>query len=187
MKSLFALLARRRMAAFERRFGYDMSYGHEMLSASARAFWRFSQVTALSSHREDVPLHAWYAAKLAGARSEDCGPCVQLVVDMALQEGVPDTLLRALLADDVGALDDDTALAWRYARAAASHASELSGLVEAARQRFGPRGLVSLAFAVTFSRMYPMLKYALGHGQTCSRVCVGEHTVVSVPALQHAH
>src|SRR5688500_6804424 len=135
MKSLFAFLARRRMAAFEKRFGYDMAYGHDMLSASARAFWRFSQVTALSSHREDVPLHAWYAAKLAGARSEDCGPCVQLAVDMARQEGVPDTLLRALLADDLAALDDDTALAWRYARAAAAHAPELSDLVDGVRAR----------------------------------------------------
>jgi alkylhydroperoxidase family enzyme len=185
----FAFLARRRMAAFEKKFGYDMSYGREMLSASARAFWRFSQVAALSAHREDVPLAAWYAAKLAGAQSEDCGPCTQLAVDMARHDGVPDALLRALLAGDVAALDDDTALAWRYARAAVAHSPELAELHDAVRARFGPRGLVSLAFAVTFSRMYPMLKYALGHGQACTRVRVGAQTVSPSADLrpQHAH
>ena len=184
----FAFLARRRMAAFERKFGYDMSYGREMLSASARAFWRFSQVTALSAHREDVPLAAWYAAKLVGARSEDCGPCTQLVVDMARHEGVPDALLRAVLAGDAAAMDADTALAWRYAKAAVAHAPELAELYDSVRARFGPRGLVSLAFAVTFSRMYPMLKYALGHGQACTRVRVGDDAVAPapVPQLRHA-
>ena len=41
---------------------------------------------------------------------------------------------------------------------------------------FGKRGLVSLAFAMTASRLYPTLKYALGHGRACTRVTVGGET-----------
>ena len=35
------------------------------------------------------------------------------------------------------------------------------------------RALVSLAFAVTGARIFPTLKYALGHGRACTRVIVG--------------
>jgi hypothetical protein len=33
--------------------------------------------------------------------------------------------------------------------------------------------VVTLAFAITTARMYPTVKYAMGHGQLCSRVMVG--------------
>jgi hypothetical protein len=32
---------------------------------------------------------------------------------------------------------------------------------------------VSLAFAITAARIYPTVKYALGHGKACMRVVVG--------------
>jgi hypothetical protein len=38
--------------------------------------------------------------------------------------------------------------------------------------------LVSLAFAITASRIYPTVKYALGHGKACMRVVVGGTPVV---------
>jgi hypothetical protein len=42
---------------------------------------------------------------------------------------------------------------------------------------------VSLAFALTSARFYPTLKYALGYGQTCTRVSVGG---APVPVLRRA-
>ena len=40
-------------------------------------------------------------------------------------------------------------------------------------KRWGRRALVSLAFAITAARIYPTVKYALGHGKACMRVVVG--------------
>jgi hypothetical protein len=46
-------------------------------------------------------------------------------------------------------------------------------------KRWGPRALLSLAFAITASRVFPTIKYALGHGKACQRVTVaGEHVAV---------
>ena len=58
-------LVRRRIAAFERAFDYDMSYARDIYDASPRAFFRFSKILGISSFREDAPKEAWYAAKLA--------------------------------------------------------------------------------------------------------------------------
>jgi hypothetical protein len=41
---------------------------------------------------------------------------------------------------------------------------------------WGQRGLVSLAFAITAGRIFPTLKYALGHGHACMRVTIAGET-----------
>jgi hypothetical protein len=46
-------------------------------------------------------------------------------------------------------------------------------LREGILRRWGERGLISLAFAILSARMYPTLKYALGHGQACTRLVIG--------------
>jgi hypothetical protein len=38
--------------------------------------------------------------------------------------------------------------------------------------RWGDKALVAIGLALTTARMYPTLKYALGHGRTCSKVVV---------------
>jgi hypothetical protein len=44
-------------------------------------------------------------------------------------------------------------------------------------RQFGKRGLISLAFALLAARMFPTLKYALGHGRACTRVTIGGETM----------
>jgi len=109
-------LVRRKIAAFEKDFDYDMQYARDMYSASPRAFWKFSKLLALSEHRQDVPCEAWYAAKIAATLAEDCGPCTQLVVTMAERAGVNPETLRAIVTDNEAAMPKDAALGWRTKR-----------------------------------------------------------------------
>lgn len=177
-------LLERQLAAFERRWHYPMDYARTLLRASRRGFWRFAQVMPLAAWRDGVPLAAWHAAKLVAVRAEDCGPCTQLVVDMARADGVPDALLRAVLQDDpahLQALDTDTAMAAHFARCWAANSPGLADAREALRQRFGERGLASLALAMSGARLFPLIKSALGHGQACQRVQVGSEALAPTP------
>ncbi|NRF69591.1 hypothetical protein HLB44_21545 [Aquincola sp. S2] len=169
-------LIRRQLAAFETRWNYPMDYARALLAASRRGFWRFSKILPLAAHREAVPLAAWHAAKLVAVRAEDCGPCTQLVVDMARADGVADALLRAVLADDdaaLRALDADAAAAVHFARAWVAAAPELAEARADVQRRFGDAGLASLALAMSAARLFPMIKSALGHAEACRRVQVG--------------
>ena len=56
-----------------------------------------------AAHREAVPIDASFAAKIVGALAEDCGPCTQLVVDMALEAGMAKDQIEAVLRRDVSA------------------------------------------------------------------------------------
>jgi hypothetical protein len=164
---------RRWIDKFERTWNYDASYLREVLDADPRALLAFGKVQALSNYRKDVPPAVYCAAGIVGTMTEDCGPCTQLVLDMAQRQGVEPAILRAIVARDVAALPFEVALALRFAEATLNHAPEADDLRDEVVRRFGKRGLVSLAFAMTASRLYPTLKYALGHGRACTRLSIG--------------
>ena len=173
---------------FERDWKYDASYMRDMIDASPRAAWLFSRAAALGKFRRDIPLDPWFAAGITAVRHEDCGPCTQLGVAMAERAGVSPTVLRAVLADDPDAMPPDVALAWKFTRATLAHDAAADEYREAIGKRWGRLALVSLAFAITASRIYPTVKYALGHGKACMRVVVAgtpvllDHGRVPAPA-----
>jgi hypothetical protein len=166
-------LVRWRLAKVEREFDYDLSYARDIYDASPRAFFRFSRIFGLAQHREDVPREAWFAAKIAATLAEDCGPCTQLVVTMAEREGVSTATLRAVLAGDETGMSPDASLGFRFARAVLERdIGEGDQLRSEVVSLWGRKGLVSLALAVAASRVFPTVKYALGHGHACARVRV---------------
>jgi hypothetical protein len=164
---------RRRIAAFEREWNYDSSYVREVLDADPRALMAFAKVTGLSKYNKDVPAAAYYAAKIVGTMAEDCGPCTQLAIDMAERAGVDPATLRAVVARDVSAMPDDVVLASRFTDATLRRAPEADALRDEVVRCWGKRGLISLSFAITAARIFPTLKYALGHGRACMRVSIG--------------
>jgi hypothetical protein len=166
-------LVRRQTAKFEREFDYDMAYARDIYDASPRAFFKFSRISAIAAHRERVPAEAWYAAKITAALAEDCGPCTQLVVTMAEREGVSPATLRSILAADESQMPPDAALGFRFARCVLKRdIAQSEHLRTEVVARWGQKGLVSLALAIAASRVFPTVKYALGHGRACERVRV---------------
>jgi alkylhydroperoxidase family enzyme len=170
---MFRWVFRRFVSAFERQWHYDASYLREIIAVSPRAAWRFMSATRLGSYSQDAPLAAVVAAGLTAVRSEDCGPCTQLGVAMAERRGVRPEVLRAILTDDVTAMPDDVALAWRFTKATLAHDPAADDYRAVILERWGPRAVVTLAFAITTARIYPTVKYAMGHGKACMRVMVG--------------
>ena len=165
-------LFHRKLRAFERAHDYDASFMHEVLDTDMSAFMKFGFATGLGSYRKDVPLEAHFAAGLTSSMQADCGPCTQLGVQFALEAGVPSATVAAIIAGDDAAMPPDAALAVRYARAVMAHHPDADVWREEITRRWGPRAVLSLAFAIMAGQLYPTLKYALGHGKTCSKVQV---------------
>jgi len=168
LKSILHRLVRR----MERDMDYDASYAHEVVDANPLAALKFSFVASMVPRR-DAPAAALAAAAFVGTLNEDCGPCTQIGVEYAARAGVQPVVVRAILAGDEAAMGEDAALAYRFARASLAR-----DLLAADREReevvrrWGRKGMVALALSLTAARMYPTLKYAMGHGRACSRVMV---------------
>ncbi|HEY1816614.1 MAG TPA: hypothetical protein VGG74_29910 [Kofleriaceae bacterium] len=175
-------LVKKRIAAFERQWGYDASYMRELLDTDLRALLAFAKLQGLDRYRRDAPADAYYAAKLVAVLAEDCGPCTQLAVGMALADRVPGATLAAVIERRDADLPSSAALAVRFARAALAHDAAASELRDQIIATWGPRALVSLAFAILTGRMFPTLKFALGHGHACERVMIDGKAIVPRPA-----
>jgi hypothetical protein len=169
---LFRKLAGARIDAFQRQFGYDATYMRDVLAVSPRAFRAFGGILKMSQHREGAPVEAVYAAKVTTAAAEDCGPCAQLAVTMAEREGVAPATLRGVVAGEVEALPPAAALGVRFARAVLARAPDLDERRAEVERTWGRPAVITLTLAIAATRVYPLVKYALGHGQACQRLRV---------------
>jgi hypothetical protein len=167
---------RRQIAGFERAWNYDASYVREMIDIDPKALTAFWKAQGVTRYRKDIPLAPYCAAGIVAVMSEDCGPCTQLGIDMAQRGGVDPAVLRAIVARDYQAMPYEVALAARFTEATLRHAPEADDLREEVLRLWGKRGLISLSFAILAARMYPTLKYALGHGKACTRLTIGGET-----------
>lgn len=165
---------RRQVSRFEAQYDYDAAYMHKMLDDAPEVFLRFGQIAAMATYRESVPSPVWHAAKITAAISEDCGPCTQLAVTMAANEGVPEDQLNALISANESAMTEDIRLGFAYASNVINHTPEAAQYIQTIERRWGKQAIFCLAMAVAVARVFPMVKYGVGHGQTCMRVSVGK-------------
>lgn len=174
---MIKLLAHRVLRSFSQRYQYDTGYLEALLEDDPGAFFKYSLVNLPAAHRRGIPAAPWWAARIRAALWEDCGPCVQLVCNMALEADVEAVTVAAIAAMDLAALDQETALAVQFAEAVLAHDSAADTLREQVCRRWGRRGLVSLALAISLTRVYPSVKYALGHGHSCSLLSIAQLTI----------
>lgn len=171
----------RALNEFEAHYDYDVSYMRYMLTHAPAAYGKFATLTEASAHREAAPVEAAFAAKLVGAVAEDCGPCVQLVADMAREAGVAPEQVEAVLTRDPARMSDNTALGFRFADAVVRAAPHEDEAREAVLAQWGEAGLIDLVLGLQLGRMYPMVKKGLGFGKTCKRIQVGN---ASIPVVK---
>jgi alkylhydroperoxidase/carboxymuconolactone decarboxylase family protein YurZ len=165
-------IARRMLRAFNKRYSYNTGYLEMMLEQSPAAFFKFAPVLKAAAHREAVPVETAFAAKITGALAEDCGPCTQLTVDMALEAGMAKDQIAAVLRRDPGSMRPDVALGFHFADAVVQRSADDAVHREAVRARWGNKGVIDLTMALQMGRLFPMIKLALGYAKECRRVTV---------------
>jgi hypothetical protein len=182
---MFKAYLHRYLRGFEKRYSYDATYMHELTDTSTGAFVRYMIMqTAGGEYRGDAPRDAWFASGIAGALFEDCGPCVQISTDMAVEGGMPAQTIRALLS---GTPTDPVAqLGFDYGRALLNGSENLDDLREAIKTKWGEKALIALSLRAMTARNFPVLKRAMGHAKTCQRVRVGNADVAVNQTLKAA-
>ena len=171
------LIARRMLRGFSKRYGYDTGYVEMVLKESPAAFFKLAPLMKASAHREVVPVETSFAANITGALAEDCGPCTQLCVDMALEAGMAKDQIEAVLRRDVTAMTPAVALGFQFADAIVRRSPDDDKYRNAVRARWGEKGVIDLTMGLQLGRMYPMIKLALGYAKECRRVSVAGHQV----------
>lgn len=170
IRYLFNLLLQRT----KNHYDYDVRYMQYILQADIAAFLKFMGFQLMSSHAGNVPTGVLYAARIRAIIWHDCGPCTQLVVDMALEAKVNPELVHSIIEGDLNVLPDDIALVVRFTELVLAHDIEADELREELLALWGAQGLITIAYAISSYGVYPALKYTLGFGKTCSRIKIND-------------
>ena len=155
----------------EKRLGAPLDYLRTIADTSASAFVKMAAFAPLAQHRVETPPAVWHLARLAATVGQDCGTCVQIVVNQARADGVAAATLRAALDGDTPHLDDGERLALRFGRAVAGGEGARQAGVDV-QGWFGETVRVELALAVATAQVFPVLKRGLGQDLACALVTV---------------
>ncbi|HEV2561156.1 MAG TPA: hypothetical protein VGT78_03355 [Rhizomicrobium sp.] len=181
LKWLFHREARK----MESKYGYDATYMHELADLSESAFIRFAMIqTAGGTFRGGAAANAWFAAGIAGALVEDCGPCVQIASDIAIEQGMNGEIIKQLLSG--APTDSDAQLGFDYARALLNGSDNLDDLRERIEKKWGKPALMALTLRAMTARNFPVIKRALGHAKTCQKIRIGNADIAVNQALKVA-
>jgi len=158
--------------AFEKQMNYDASYMRAILAASSEAMEKFFGFMSLAHHRTAAPVETVAVARIVAARSEDCGPCLQITVDFAQVDGVSPDLIQLVLDRRVAELPPLLATVYQFAEAVCAINPEAETYRTQLEQELGHEAMVDLALAIATTRVFPTVKRGLGFATSCSKVAV---------------
>lgn len=166
MRALVRLIQRQA----ERRLRVPADYIGRMGESSFTGFLKFLVFLPLAGHRRRADPLLVHAVRIVATQHEDCGPCVQIAVNAALDDGVEPGDLKAVLDRERDRMPDALSLVVRFAEGVLAR----DGSEEAAREeieaRLGATVLTELSLAIATARVFPTIKRGLGFARSCSRV-----------------
>ena len=152
----------------ERKLRVPADYLGRMGESSFSGFLKFLMFLPLARHCRRTNRALAHAARIVATQHEDCGPCVQIAVNVALDEGMEPQVILAVLERDHERMEDAVGLVVRFAEGVLAR----DGSEEAARReieaRFGATVLTELSLAIATARVFPTVKRGLGFARSCS-------------------
>ena len=168
LKNLIERLIRKQEAMT----GESADFMRDLYAGSPAGFRRFALFLPMSRHRGALPLDAACAVRIAAVHAEDCGPCLQTVVNLSLAAGAGARTIRAAVEGNLPAMDEETRLAFEFARLLCARNPEAEDIRGEVERRWGKAGISEIALAIASTRVFPTVKRAMGYGQACQRVVI---------------
>lgn len=160
-------MIQRILQALERRLGVSVDYLRHVARTSHIALLKILAFAPLAAHRGGTAPRLLLAARFLAVQREDCGTCLQIVIQQGQQDGVDRGSLQALLVGDDARLDPEMRLAVEFTRSVLGDTPEQERWRDALRSRLGERALVDLSLAIASARVFPTLKRSLGYAVHC--------------------
>jgi len=153
--------------SFEKQSGVSAEYCRWMANVSPRVFLKFGKLGKLAQYRRALPADASAVAHLVAARSEDCGPCVQIGINLALRDGVSKDILRAVYDRQPDRLPPNLADVYHFAESVVS-GGEDETLRQRIRDHYGDEALIEMGLGMAVARTFPLVKRTIGYAKSCS-------------------
>ncbi|MEM7254649.1 MAG: hypothetical protein AAF493_24820 [Pseudomonadota bacterium] len=161
-------LAKHLIGRAERRVGVTFDHVHHIADTDLGLLARYNRIFGFIDPNRHVPPFAYHTARLIGARSGDCGTCVQAEISLARRSGLSVDSISAVLRFDLNELPPEIAAVANLAKAVTDARGEDSEAREIVRRAYGENGLIEIAFAMSGAALLPNIKRAMGYATSCN-------------------
>ena len=159
-----------RLDAAEKKIGISLDYLREILHAAPTVFFKFMKLKPLAAHHRVLPDNVLHVARIVATRQYDCGDCVQMALNFARQQGMPQDTLQAVINENIDLLEEELFEAYRFAESVASGTHEEAEWRERICQRFGNEGVIELSLATAIAGVFPIMKRGMGYATSCANL-----------------
>lgn len=160
----------KRLDAEENNLGESMDYLRYINGNSPSTMLRFAAIGPFANSRKKLPADAWYAAQLVTLQHEDCGPCLQIGVNLARKDGVEASLIENILNGTWAALTPQLRTVCQFTKDAVTDRIASDELRQRIIDQYGEKELIELAFAIAAAAIPPTVKRVLGFSRSCAAV-----------------
>lgn len=153
--------------SFENHYAYDCTYIRQLSDNSNEAYKAFVEFLPMGQVGSSLEKEVLWTAKISAMLTEDCGACVQLNINMALEAGLSKELVQKIVLN-ADTLNDDLHRVFDFAKAIASNQSDHEEKQKKILELLKPEQLAELSVAIASTKVYPTIKRALGQFKSCS-------------------
>lgn len=156
----------RGIRGMERQLGVELDHLRTMARTAPGLLGRVALFMPLLGYRKRVPGDLMHMAVIGATAAQDCGQCLQIAVNVAVQAGLAPEVVEAAVRGRTEALTEAQADALLFGERVSTglDAEEVRRALEA---RVGEAGMVELASAVAGAQYFPVLKRGMGLAQSC--------------------
>lgn len=156
------------LEGFQSHYDYDTTYMKEMLSENPKAFETFEGFLPMASFKDKTPNEVLYVVKLTSMKNEDCGACLQLNVDMAVEAGVPKDIIKEVVFNEGKDLSLELKEVYDFTLAVANNETIDDVLSAKINEMYSKDIMTEIALAIASTKIFPTIKRVLNDFHSCS-------------------
>ena len=151
---------------FETHYQYDSTYMRDLLNSSQAAYEKFSACMPLVNHHELLSHRDYWIVKLTAMHQEDCGSCVQLLINIAREAAIDSQPINAVIAGPDRLTQEDKQLYDYVVKVTLNKPSEdvLSGAIN---NRYTNGQLLEMGIVIATCKLFPTIKRSAGYAKSC--------------------
>ena len=161
------LLLSKLVTRVEARLGVPLPYLRTVVDHAPSALLPIGLSMPAGAYGRRVPAPVLHMVRIGASWAQDCGECVQIAVNMALEDSVPAPEIQSALADRLDELPPDRREGFEFG-SRISRGDQAEQIREALRARYGERGLIEASMAAAGAQFFPVLKRGMGFAQACA-------------------
>lgn len=153
---------------FKTHYNYDTSYMEEMLKASPASYEVFEGFLPMATFSNVTPVDVINVVRITAIKNEDCGTCVQLYVDLAIEAGLNKEIAIDIIFNKGESLSPELKLVYDFTLAVSNNETISANLLDRINQTYSREIMMEISLAIAATKVFPTIKRVLNYMQSCS-------------------